>query len=202
MATSPIKNESLRINDANATNPGDHLQDLFRRFGPCLILVDEWVAYARQLSRQQDADPLPAGTFDTHFTFAQALTEAAKAVKYGGTPEPEALQFVTANPARQLGIADRVGSLAPGKDADFVVWSGHPLSTYTVCEQTWIEGRRYFDRARDLQARAAMESERDMLLQKARAARKQEEASAGGAWKPSYLEDSNHVHSCAAEGQP
>ena len=129
--------------------------------------------------------------------------EAAKAVKYGGTAEPEALQFVTANPARQLGIADRVGTLAPGKDADFVVWSGHPLSTYTLCEQTWIDGRRYFDRARDLQARAAMEAERDMLLEKARAARKLEETRGGSAWKPSYLEAGDQVHSCvAAEVQP
>jgi predicted AAA+ superfamily ATPase len=63
--------------DRTATNPGTALHELFRRYSPCLVLVDEWVAYARQLYGMYD---LPAGSFDTHFTFAQALTEAAAAV--------------------------------------------------------------------------------------------------------------------------
>jgi predicted AAA+ superfamily ATPase len=64
--------------DERATSPGDVLRELFVEHGPCLILVDEWVAYARQLHDQKD---LPAGTFETQFTFAQALTESAKAAK-------------------------------------------------------------------------------------------------------------------------
>ncbi len=92
--------------------------------------------------------------------------EAAKAVKYGGVADDEALKFVTLNPANQLGIDDRVGSLEPGKDADFVIWSGDPLSTYTVCEQTWIDGRKYFDRAQDLERRRQISAERDTLLAK------------------------------------
>ena len=64
--------------DKNATNPGDTLKELFNQFSPCLILIDEWVAYARQLHEGSD---LPAGTFDTQFTFAQALSEAAKGAK-------------------------------------------------------------------------------------------------------------------------
>ena len=63
--------------DRTGTSPGAALNDLFRRFGPSLILIDEWVTYARQLYHSQD---LPAGSFDAHFSFAQALTEAAKAV--------------------------------------------------------------------------------------------------------------------------
>ena len=63
--------------DQTATNPGDSLRELFQKYAPCLILIDEWVAYARQLFHISD---LPAGSFDTHFTFAQTLTEAAKAV--------------------------------------------------------------------------------------------------------------------------
>src|SRR5205807_2423523 len=70
-------------------------------------------------------------------------TEAAKAVKYGGLSEEEALKFVTINPAKQLQIDKRAGSLEAGKDADFVLWSGDPLSTYSICEQTWIGGRKY-----------------------------------------------------------
>jgi predicted AAA+ superfamily ATPase len=63
--------------DETGTSPGDALDTVFKKFAPCLILIDEWVAYARQLFGKDD---LPAGTFDTHFTFAQALTEAAKRV--------------------------------------------------------------------------------------------------------------------------
>lgn len=64
--------------DETGTNPGDVLRELFNRFSPCLILIDEWVAYARQLHEGSD---LPAGTFDTQFTFAQALSESAKGAK-------------------------------------------------------------------------------------------------------------------------
>lgn len=92
--------------------------------------------------------------------------EAAKAVKYGGVPEEEALKFVTLNPAKQLRIDHRVGSLEPGKDADFVIWSGHPLSTYSICEQTWIEGRKYFDIEEDKILREQIAAERARLIQK------------------------------------
>ena len=71
-------------------------------------------------------------------------TEAAKGIKYGGLSEEEALKLVTLNPAIQLGIDKWVGSLEVGKDADFVIWSDHPLSTGAVCEQTWIDGIQYF----------------------------------------------------------
>ena len=93
-------------------------------------------------------------------------TEAAKAVKYGGLSPEEALKFVTINPARQLGIDHRVGSLEVGKDADFVIWSGNPLSTYTICEQTWIDGRKYFDRKEDLEMRRKVRAERTRIIQK------------------------------------
>jgi predicted AAA+ superfamily ATPase len=65
----------VKADDEKATNPGDVLRELFKEYGPCLILIDEWVAYARQLHDQSD---LPAGGFETQFTFAQALTESAK----------------------------------------------------------------------------------------------------------------------------
>jgi predicted AAA+ superfamily ATPase len=68
----------VKEDDERATNPGNSLKELFNKFGPCLILIDEWVAYARQLHGTAD---LPAGTFETQFTFAQALSEAAKAAK-------------------------------------------------------------------------------------------------------------------------
>jgi len=94
--------------------------------------------------------------------------EAAKAVKYGGTPEVEALKFVTLNPARQLRIDQRVGSLEAGKDGDFVVWSKSPLDSGTVCLQTWIEGKKYFDRSLTAERTAKLTAEREALLAKAK----------------------------------
>jgi imidazolonepropionase-like amidohydrolase len=94
-------------------------------------------------------------------------TEAGKTVKYGGLSEEEALRTVTWNPARQLRVEKQVGSLEPGKDADFVLWSGPPLLYQSLCEQTWIDGRRYFDRDEDLQMRAKQEKMRATLVQKA-----------------------------------
>ena len=68
----------VQEDDEKATNPGDRLRLVFNRYSPCLILIDEWVAYARQLHENKD---LPGGDFETHFTFAQALTEAVRASK-------------------------------------------------------------------------------------------------------------------------
>lgn len=92
--------------------------------------------------------------------------EAAKAVKYGQVPPEEALKFVTLNPARQLRIDEHVGSLEVGKDADLVVWSGPPLSNYSRCEQTWIDGRVYFDLEEDRREREEVASMRRTLVQK------------------------------------
>ena len=90
--------------------------------------------------------------------------EAAKAVRYGGLSEEEALKFVTLNPAKQLRVDGVVGSLEPGKDADFVIWSGSPLSTMSRVDETWIDGRKYFDRSADLEARERLERERAARL--------------------------------------
>ena len=119
--------------------------------------------------------------------------EAAKAVKYGGVPPQEAIKFVTLNPAKSLKIEDRVGSLEVGKDADFSIWNGSPLSPYSVCEQTWIEGRKYFDRAADLAGREALARERASLVERVKSAKK--DRGHGGelarAWRPRYLEQAD-----------
>lgn len=91
-------------------------------------------------------------------------TEAAKAVKYGGMSEVEALKFVTLNPAKQLGIDRYVGSIEPGKDADLALWSDHPLSGYARCEKTFVDGVLYFDVERDRQWRQQLEQERQEYL--------------------------------------
>ena len=93
-------------------------------------------------------------------------TEAAKAAKYGPMTKEDALRFVTINPAIQLGIDNKVGSLESGKDADFVIWNGDPLSMYSVCEQTWIDGKKYFDLTKDREMRAKVKEERNILIQR------------------------------------
>jgi adenine deaminase len=96
--------------------------------------------------------------------------EAAKAVKYGGTPEEEALDFVTINPAKQLHIDRRTGSIEPGKDADFVLWSKSPLDSSTVCLQTWVDGKKRFDRSLAAARAEALSKERADLIAKAKKA--------------------------------
>jgi N-acetylglucosamine-6-phosphate deacetylase len=92
--------------------------------------------------------------------------EAAKAVKYGGIEPHEALKFVTLNPAKQLRIDKWVGSIEQGKDADLVLWNGDPLSVYSRVEQTWVDGRKYFDRDEDLRAREQVKQMRTALVQR------------------------------------
>ena len=92
--------------------------------------------------------------------------EAAKAVKYGGISPEEALKFVTLNPAKQLRIDRWVGSIEAEKHADLVIWSGSPLSNYSHCEASWIDGRKYFDRQTDLARRSEVEKMRAALVQR------------------------------------
>ena len=99
-------------------------------------------------------------------------TEAGKAVKYGGVLPHEALCFVTRNPAIQLGIFARTGSLTAGKDADLALWSADPLSYEARCEATWVDGRQLFSLAADAEKRQTIAKERTRLLQRALAAPK------------------------------
>jgi len=75
--------------------------------------------------------------------------EAAKTVRYGGVSENDALRMITINPAIQLGIGDKVGSIEVGKQADFAIWSAHPLSIYSIAEKTFVDGVLRFDREND-----------------------------------------------------
>jgi imidazolonepropionase-like amidohydrolase len=104
---------------------------------------------------------------DSANTIRRLNQEAGKMVMYCGLDQAEALKMVTINPARLLGIEERVGSLKEGKDADFVIWSGNPLSMSSRVEQTWIEGTNYFDVERDAAMRERDEAEKSALLGKA-----------------------------------
>jgi imidazolonepropionase-like amidohydrolase len=92
--------------------------------------------------------------------------EAAKSMKFGGLTHDEALKMITLNPAMQLGIEKRVGTIDAGKDADLVIYNHDPLSAYAVVQKTLIDGRVYFDRQRDIAERGEREKEKKALLDK------------------------------------
>lgn len=97
-------------------------------------------------------------------------TEAAKAMKYGGLTREEALALVTINPAKQLGVDNRVGSIEVGKDADIVIYDKDPLSNFSKVQKVWIDGNKYFDRDSDVSARPNKELEKKKLADKEKAA--------------------------------
>ncbi len=92
--------------------------------------------------------------------------EAAKSMRYGGLTEAEALALVTINPAKQLGIDDKVGSIEVGKSADLALFEGHPLSNYSKALRVWIDGHEYFDRDKDLETRPDFERKKRALEDK------------------------------------
>jgi imidazolonepropionase-like amidohydrolase len=123
--------------------------------------------------------------------------EAAKAIKYGNVSPEEALKFVTLNPAKQLKIDAHVGSIEAGKDADLVLWSGSPLSTFSRCEQTWVDGRRYFDLTEDQELRKQAAELRAKLVQRVLASGESaagEGEGAGDRWPREDLFCGHHDH--------
>ena len=92
--------------------------------------------------------------------------EAAKTLKWGGLSEEQALALITINPAKQLRIDDRVGSIEVGKDADFTIFDTHPLSVYAVAQKTIVDGKVYFDREEDAERQKALAEERAQLSQR------------------------------------
>lgn len=154
---------------------GYKVADAIAEIGAGASTFSDWWAYKMEVVDaipyngvlMQSAGVLTSFNSDSDELARRMNTEAAKAVKYGGMSESDALALVTINPARQLRIDGRVGSIEPGKDADFVIWNGHPLSSLSRAEQTWIEGRRYFDLASDMALRLEAITERQRLIAKA-----------------------------------
>lgn len=166
---------------------GYKVADAIRDIGAGASSFSDWWAYKMEVT---DAIPYNGaimhrvGVLTTFNSDSDELarrlnTEAAKAVRYGGVSETEALKFVTLNAAKQLGIADRTGSLEAGKDADFVIWSADPLSPLAVAEQTWVDGRRYYDLETHRALTAEAEAEKRRLVAKALPARMARMAAAG-----------------------
>jgi imidazolonepropionase-like amidohydrolase len=95
--------------------------------------------------------------------------EAAKTMRYGGLSETEALAMVTINPAKQLGIDDKVGSIEVGKSADMVLFDRHPLDNFSKPMKVWIDGHEYFDRDRDLETRPEFQRKKKALEERLKA---------------------------------
>src|SRR5882762_3995313 len=91
-------------------------------------------------------------------------TEAAKSIKWGGLTDDEALALVTINPAKQLRLDNRAGSLEVGKDADVVIWNHHPLSSYAIVDRVYIDGQRYYDRQDDQKRMTELSHEKELLV--------------------------------------
>lgn len=110
-------------------------------------------------------------------------TEAAKTIKYGGLTETEALSLITINPARQLAIEHRVGSIEAGKDADLVIFDKHPLSSYAKVTRVLIDGEIYFDRDKDLSEREKFLLRKKALIEKEKQQQPQQKKQ-GGSRRP------------------
>ena len=123
--------------DRAGTNPGSALQDLFKTYGPAVILIDEWVAYARQLPVDPERQRLPAGDFDTQFTFAQALVEAAAAV--------DNVVVLVAIPASDIEVGGELGREALQRLRLVVGRLAHQWQPATPDESFEIVRRRLFD---------------------------------------------------------
>jgi cytosine/adenosine deaminase-related metal-dependent hydrolase len=101
--------------------------------------------------------------------------EAAKTIKYGGLTDEEALRFITLNPAKQIKMDHRIGSIDVGKDGDLAIFNAHPFSIYARVEMTLIEGEVYFDRKEDLKRRETIAKEKKELIEKERRTAPQEQ---------------------------
>lgn len=120
--------------------------------------------------------------------------EAAKTIKYGGLSKEEAWKTVTINPAKLLHIDDRVGSIEVGKDADLVLWSDEPLSIYAIAEQTYVDGRKYYDIEKSQQRQNEIQKERERIIQKMLKAKK------NGAKTQKGNGNDNNYYSCRQLG--
>jgi len=116
----------------------------------------------------QDAGILTVLKSDDAELMRHMNQEAAKAVKYGGVTEDEALAMITINAAKQMEIDDRVGSIEPGKDADLVIFDRHPLSNYAKVQKVLIDGEIYFDRDLELSDLDKRKARKKELIEKQR----------------------------------
>lgn len=162
----------FRIASFEHTLEGYKIASELKQHGAAAIVWTDWSSFkfeaadgilqnARLLA---DAGVLTSLHSDNTQLSTRMNWEAAKVMKTG-LSDQEAMNLITINPAKILQIDHLTGSLEVGKSADFVIWNGHPLSSFTTAQQTWIEGRKYFDRDDDVKLQQDVQTERAALIQ-------------------------------------
>jgi imidazolonepropionase-like amidohydrolase len=119
--------------------------------------VEAWDAIPHNMAIMADRGVTVSVNSDSGERVRRMYQEAAIGMKYGGMSETEALKMITLNPALQLGVADRAGSIEVGKDADLAIFNGHPFAPASHVELTIVDGRVYFDRAEAMTLRKLMQ---------------------------------------------
>ena len=163
---------NFRINTFTHILEGYKVADKMKAHGVGASTFSDWWAYKYEVN---DAIPYNAAIMakegvtvainsDDREMSRRLNQEAAKTIKYGGMSELEAWKMITSNTAKLLHLEDRVGSINIGKDADVVLWSGHPLSIYTKVEKTIIEGKVHLDISTDIEKRIAIKAEKSKLI--------------------------------------
>jgi len=153
---------------------GYKIADKMKAHGAGASTFSDWWAYKYEVmdaipynAKILDAMGIPVAINSDDAEMGRRLNqEAAKGVKYGGMSEEAAWNMVTINPAKLLHIDNRTGSIKEGKDADVVLWSDNPLSIYAKAEKTFVDGKCLFDLDVDKNKRAAIQAERNRLIQK------------------------------------
>lgn len=162
----------FRINTFTHILEGYKVADKLKAHGANASTFSDWWAYKFEVN---DAIPYNAAILsqqgvntainsDDAEMGRRLNQEAAKTVKYGGVSETEALKMITINPAKMLHIEDHVGSITVGKDADLVLWSGHPLSVYSHPLFTMIDGIIYYSQERDQHLQELIRKERQRII--------------------------------------
>ncbi len=157
---------------------GYKVAEIIADHGAGASCFSDWWAYKEEVmdaiphngAIMHDVGAVVSFNSDSNDQARRMNTEAAKGVRWGDLSPEDALNLVTINPAKQLHIDQRVGSLEKGKQADVAVWNGDPLATTSLCLQTWIEGARYFDLNEDASLREGALDERTRLIELALAA--------------------------------
>ncbi len=202
MAMEVANKMGYKVNTFTHILEGYKVADKMKEHGANASTFSDWWAYKMEV---EDAIPYNAAIMhrvgltvainSDDAEMARRLNqEAAKTIKYGGLSEEEALKMVTLNPAKMLRVADRVGSLKVGKDADVVVWSDNPLSIFAKSLYTIVDGIIYFDREKDAEMQKIVDVERTRLIKKMNG-----EKRSGGPTipaQPSY----NIMHTCSDHG--
>ena len=170
----------FRVNTFTHILEGYKVADIMKEHGAGASTFSDWWAYKWEVryaipynaTIMHNAGLTVAINSDDANQIRRLNQEAAKSVKYGGMSEEEALKLVTINPAKLLHLDDRMGSITVGKDADVVLWSGHPLSVYSIAEKTIVDGKVYYDLEQDRAKREYIKEERARLIRKMKDAKK------------------------------